>query len=96
MAKIERLSIVYKEQTGQMLETLKGDAKSARAPGMAETMGVGALAGHLVTSAIVSTTVQSASESFGSNGEADSRRLAKKIAKTIRPFFESQGWVSND
>ena len=83
-------------QNGQMLETLEADAKSGRGPGMAETLGVGGLTGHLVTSAIVSTAVQVGSESFGSNVEADGSRMAKKIAKTIKPFLVSQGWVTED
>lgn len=83
-------------QNGQVLEELDADAKSGREPGMAETMGVGALAGHLVVSAVVSTAVQAGDETFGSNVDADGRRMAKKIAKTIKPFFVSEGWVSED
>ena len=87
---------IQMRQNGQVLEELDGDAKSGRGPGMAETMGVGALAGHLLTSAIVSTVVQTGSETFGSNVEADASRLAKDIAKEIKPFFVSQEWIGAD
>jgi hypothetical protein len=80
-------------QHSEMVEELEADAKSARAPGMAETMGVGALSGHLLVSTAVSAGVQTASETFGSNVDADARRAAKSIAKKIKPFFVRQGWV---
>jgi hypothetical protein len=82
-------------QNGQLLEDLDSSAKSARSPGMAESMGVGALAGHLLVSTVVSATVQGASEAFGSNVEADADRTASKVAKTIKPFFARQGWIDD-
>ena len=38
----------------QEVDTLRGDAKSGYKPGMAEMMGVGAVAGHLLMSTVVS------------------------------------------
>jgi hypothetical protein len=87
---------VQLRENGQVMEELDSDAKSARTPGMAETMGVGALAGHLLTSAIVSTAAQGAQETFGANVEADGRRTAKDIAKKLEPFFVRQGWIEGD
>ena len=83
-------------QHSEMLEDLEADAKSARAPGMAETMGAGAVAGHLLVSTAVSAGVQTASETMGATVEADASRAAKKIAKKIKPFFERQGWIQAD
>jgi hypothetical protein len=83
-------------QNSEMLEDLKADAKSARAPGMAETMGAGALAGHLLVSTAVSAGVQTASETMGATVEADASRAAKSIAKKIKPFFVGQGWIQAD
>ena len=87
---------VQLRENGQVLEELDSDAKSGRNPGMAETMGVGAVAGHLSMSTVVSTVAQGASETFGSNVEADGRRTAKDIAKKLEPFFVSQQWIPAD
>jgi len=87
---------VQMRQNAQMLEVLDSNAESARSPGMAETMGVGALGGHLLMSTVVSAAVQTGSESFGSNVEADASRTAKSIAKDLKPFFVSQSWIPAD
>ncbi len=83
-------------QHSEMVEDLETDAKSGRAPGMAETMGAGALGGHLLVSTAVSAGVQTASETMGSTVEADATRTAKSIAKKIKPFFVRQGWIQTD
>jgi hypothetical protein len=69
------------------------NARSGSSPGMAETMGVGALTGHLVTSAVVSTGVQVGTEAFSANVEADADRTAKAIANQLKTYFLSQGWI---
>jgi hypothetical protein len=69
------------------------NARSGSSPGMAETMGVGAIAGHLATSAAVSSGVQVGSETFSANVEADADRTAKAIAGELKTCFLSQGWV---
>lgn len=91
---VESEIVLY--QNGQRLEKLNASAKSAASPGMAETMGVGGLAGHLLVSAVVSTAVQSVSEASGSTVESDADRAASKIAKTIKPLFVRQGWIDED
>jgi hypothetical protein len=79
----------------RVVDRFKVTAKSADNPGMAETMGAGALAGHLVVSAVVSTGVQTASEHFGSSVEADTSRAAKNAAKVMKKFFVRQGWIED-
>ena len=69
------------------------NARSGSSPGMAETMGVGALTGHLVTSAVVSSGVQVGTEAFSANVEADADRTAKIIARQLKTYFLSQGWI---
>jgi Domain of unknown function (DUF4410) len=80
-------------QGPRVLEHFEVDAKSGFKPGMAETMGVGAAAGHIATSAILSVGGGAASEAFGTNVEADARRAAKGIAHQLTPFFASKGWI---
>jgi len=68
-------------------------AKSGYNPGAAETMGAGAIAGHLLVSTAVTAGVQTASETFGSNIEADTGRAAKNAAKMMKKFFVREGWI---
>ena len=60
---------------------------------MAEMMGVGALAGHLLTSTVVSGMVGITSEATVERVQADARRMAKQISKQLEQFFSSQGWL---
>lgn len=76
-----------------LADEIEVDAKSGLQPGMAETMGAGALAGHLVASTLVSGGLQAADESLGASVVADSDRAAKGIAKQLASFFAEQGWT---
>ena len=79
---------------GRMLaDEIEVDAKSGLQPGMAETMGAGALAGHFVASTLISGGLQVADESLGTSVVADSDRAAKGIAKQLAGFFAEQGWT---
>ena len=78
----------------RLLDTFEIDAKSDSTPGMAETMGLGAVAGHLATSAAVSVTKSVASEEFGADVDADALRTATKISKVLATYFSEQGWIA--
>lgn len=78
----------------ELIDTIEVDAKSGLTPGMAETMGVGAVTGHLLVSAAVSGGAHVVSESLGANVVADADRAAKGIAKQLAVLFAQQGWVS--
>ena len=78
----------------QKVEQMQADAKSGRKPGMAEMMGVGALAGHLLTSTAVSGAVSASGEASWETVEADAKRLAKDVAKELGQFFVAQEWIS--
>ncbi len=69
------------------------NARSGDKPGAAETMGAGAIAGHLVASAVVSTGVAVGSEAFSANVDADADRTAKKIAAQLKDLFLTEGWI---
>jgi hypothetical protein len=75
------------------IDTLRADAKSGYKPGMAMMMGVGGLAGHLVTSAVVSSVTTVGSEISWDTVEADGKRLADNVAKSLGQFFVTQGWI---
>lgn len=76
----------------RLADEIEVDAKSGLQPGMAETMGAGALAGHLVASTLISGGLQVADESLGATVVADADRAAKGIAKQLAGFFAEQGW----
>jgi hypothetical protein len=60
---------------------------------MAETMGAGALTGHLLVSAVASTGLHVASESLGTSVVVDADRAAGGIAKQLATLFAKEGWT---
>jgi hypothetical protein len=78
----------------QLVDTIEVDGESGLTPGMAETMGAGALAGHLLVSAAVSGGLHVVSETMGANVVADADRSAKGIAKQLGVVFAQQGWIT--
>ena len=78
----------------RLIDTIEVDAKSGLTPGMAETMGVGGLAGHLVMATVVGGGVHVASEAVGTNVVADADRAAKGIAKQLSALFAREGWTT--
>jgi len=78
------------------VDTLRGDSKSGFKPGMGEMMGVGAIAGHLLASTVVSGALAGTSEMTFATVEADAKRLAEKIAADLGKFFVDQGWIPPD
>jgi len=80
----------------QQVDTLRGDAKSGYKPGMAEMMGVGGIAGHLLVSTVVSGGLATGSEMTVATVEADGKRLADKVAYDIGQFFIMQAWIPPD
>ncbi len=80
------------QQRRTLADEIEVDAKSGLQPGMAETMGAGALAGHFVASTLISGGLQVADESLGTSVVANSDRAAKGIAKQLASFFAEQGW----
>ena len=80
----------------QKVDALRGTAKSGYKPGMAEMMGVGAVAGHLLTSTVISGAVAGGTEMTSATVEADGKRLADKIAVDLGNFFVNQAWIPPD
>jgi hypothetical protein len=80
----------------QQVDSMRADAKSGYKPGMAEMMGAGAIAGHLLMSTVVSGVVAGASEMTSATVEADGKRLADKIAADLGNFFVNQAWIPPD
>jgi hypothetical protein len=64
--------------------------------GMAEMMGVEAVAGHLLISTLVSGLVAGGTEMTSATVEADGKRLADRIVQDLENFFIDQGWIWPD
>ena len=78
----------------RLIDTIEVDAKSGLAPGMAETMGVGGLTGHLLVSTVVGGGLHVADEAIGADVVADADRASKGIAKQLSALFAREGWTS--
>jgi hypothetical protein len=78
----------------RLIDQIEVDGKSGLTPGMAETMGAGGLAGHLLVATALGTGVHVASESLGADVVADADRAAKGIAKQLATLFAQEGWIT--
>jgi len=76
------------------LQSFVGDADSGRAPGAAETMGVGAAGDRIVTSAAVTAGTHGVAEVRRTSDEANADRLATALARQIGGYAVSQGWIA--
>jgi Domain of unknown function (DUF4410) len=79
-----------------LLEQFDSDVASGYMPGMAETMGAGAIGGHLAVAAAAGVVTHGVGEEFSASVDAEANRTADAIAKQIRPYFESHGWLSSN
>lgn len=79
----------------RLLETFESSADSGRAPGAAETMGVGAAAGSgIAATAAASAGMHVVSERRAASPEDLARKIAEGLAPRIEQYFASQGWIS--
>lgn len=88
--------ILYKPANGSPvpLQSFSADANSGHMPGVAETAGVGAAAGHLATSAAAGTGLHGVSEVKHDSISADAARLGDSIAKQVASAITANGWMS--
>jgi Domain of unknown function (DUF4410) len=86
---------VYESMSGRTtpIETMEGTAKSSLMPGAAETMGAGALAGHLLVSAAITAGSQVANQTLSANVDSEAGRLADKVSDKLNALFVQQGWI---
>ena len=78
----------------EVVETFTTRMKSGYMPGMAETMGAGAIGGHLAVAAVAGAGMHGVSEELSGDVEAEAKRTAKAIAGELRGYFQVQGWVA--
>lgn len=78
----------------QLISQFKGSSNSGRAPGVAGTMGVGAVAGRAATSAAVGGVMHGGSEMRRTGDEVNATRLANALGKQIGRVAVAQGWIA--
>ncbi|QGZ63251.1 DUF4410 domain-containing protein [Paraburkholderia acidisoli] len=90
-----QITMQYQAANGspQTLASFASNANSGHLPGVAETAGVGAAAGHLATSAALGGGLHGASEAKQDTLSADAGKLAKAIAKQIAQANAQNGWM---
>ncbi len=90
------VQILYKPANGSPmpLQTFSADTDSGHMPGVAETAGVGAAAGHLATAAATGAGLHGVSEVKRDSISADAKRLADSIAKQVAAASSANGWMS--
>lgn len=86
---------VYETVAGRNvpIESMTGAAKSSLMPGAAETMGVGALTGHLLVSTAITAGSQIANQTLSANVDSEAARLGDKVADQLQQLFLEQGWI---
>lgn len=76
------------------LQTFVANADSGHMPGVAETAGVGAVAGHVAVAAAAGTGVHGVSEVKHDTIFADATRLGDSIGKQVAAASEEEGWMT--
>jgi hypothetical protein len=77
----------------RLLTGFEGAADSGRAPGMAETLGVGAAADRAAAAAGAGAGLHGVSEARRTGDEENAAHLADGLAKQIGALAISQGWI---
>ena len=80
----------------QKLEAFNTTMESGYMPGMAETMGAGAIGGHLAVAAAAGVVTHGIGEKLSADVDAEARRTADALAKQLEPYFRSHGWLAGE
>lgn len=90
------VQIVYKTAEGASipLQSFDADANSGHMPGLAETAGVGAAAGHVAMAATTGASLHGVAEVKRDSVAGDAKKLGDSIAKRIADISVANGWMS--
>ncbi|SDD03473.1 DUF4410 domain-containing protein [Paraburkholderia lycopersici] len=91
------IALLFQPASGGMpqpLMSFEAKADSGYMPGMAETAGVGAAAGHIATAAVAGGGLHGASEAKHDTLSADAGKLAHSIAKEVAQVSTQNGWMA--
>jgi hypothetical protein len=89
------VQLLYKPAGGApiVVQSFSASADSGKMPGIAETAGVGAAAGHIATSAAMGVGMHGVSETKQDGASGDAKKLAQSIAKQVAQIGKAQGWM---
>lgn len=89
------VQLLYKPAGGapRLVQSFDASADSGKMPGIAETAGVGAAAGHLATSAAAGAGLHGVSETNHGGAAGNAKKLAESIAKEVAEIGKTQGWM---
>jgi hypothetical protein len=92
------VQLLYKPAgaTPRLVQSFDATADSGKAPGIVETAGVGAAAGHVATSAAAGVGMHGVSETRHAGVSDDAKRLAGSIAGQVMQIGVSEGWMPAD
>jgi hypothetical protein len=79
-----------------LVESFDASADSGKMPGIAETAGVGAVAGHAATSAAAGAGLKGYTEAKHATLAAVAKKLGESIATQVAQTGVSQGWMAAD
>ena len=77
----------------RFLRSFKGSADSGRMPGAAGTMGAGAVANHLATSAAMTGAAHAGAEARQTGDTVNADKLARALARQIGNYAVAQAWI---
>jgi hypothetical protein len=77
----------------RFMMAFSGEADSGRMPGAAETMGAGAAAQRIGTSAVLTGATHAGAETRRATDTAEAGNLANEIASRVGQFAVAQGWI---
>ena len=77
----------------QFVRSFTGTADSGHMPGAAETMGAGAAADRVATSAALSAATHAGNEIYKTGDAANAAKLADALARQIGAYAVQEGWI---
>jgi hypothetical protein len=89
-----RLYYVENPAAPRFLQSFQASSDSGRMPGAAGTMGLGAAAGRVGTSAALSGGMHASTEMRRTGDEENADRLADALARQMGKFAVTQGWIA--
>lgn len=89
------VQLLYKPAGGEphLVQRFDASADSGKMPGIAETAGVGAAAGHIATSAAAGAGLHGVAETRHGGAAGNAKKLAESIAKQVAEIGKAQGWL---
>ena len=94
MAAEARLYWIEVGAAPRLIEAFEGTTDSGSSPGMGASLGVGAAARRLATSAAVGGGTHAAIEGSRADDVDEARRIGTALGAKVRQFCVAQGWVA--